>query len=238
MSVRVSADLTVPVLAIDGPSGTGKGTIAGQVAKHLGWHTLDSGALYRAIAFLAVENRIGPGDTDGLEALAKSSVVEFAVTLDGVNILVDNRNITDEVRSEAGGKNASIYAKIPVVREALLYRQQAMRAAPGLVADGRDMGTVVFPDAFLKVFLEASATVRAQRRHKQLRGKGFDVKLRALEREIAERDEQDRNRTVSPLVPAADAIVLDTSEKDIAQVFTDVMQLVDERLASKEVSRT
>ena len=113
-----------------------------------------------------------------------------------------------------------------------------MRTAPGLVADGRDMGTVVFPDAFLKVFLEASATVRAQRRHKQLSGKGFDVKLRALEREIAERDEQDRTRAASPLVPAADAIVLDTSEKDIAQVFADVMQLVDKRLASRQISRT
>jgi cytidylate kinase len=238
MPVRAPGDLAAPVLAIDGPSGTGKGTIAARVAEHLGWYTLDSGALYRAIAFLAVENRIDPGDTDGLEVLARSSVIEFAVTSDGVNILIDDRDITDEVRSESGGKNASIYAKIPAVRKALLHRQQAMRTAPGLVADGRDMGTVVFPDAFLKVFLDASATVRAQRRHKQLSGKGFDVKLRALEREIAERDEQDRNRTASPLVPAADAIVLDTSEKDIAQVFADVMQLVDERLGSRQISRT
>lgn len=236
--MRAPGEVTAPVLAIDGPSGTGKGTIAARVAEHLGWHTLDSGALYRAIAFLAVENGIDPGDTDGLEVLAKSSVVEFAVTSDGVNILLDDRDITDEVRSESGGKNASIYAKIPAVRKALLHRQQAMRTTPGLVADGRDMGTVVFPDAFLKVFLEASATVRAQRRHKQLSGKGFDVKLRALEREIAERDEQDRNRVASPLVPAADAIVLDTSEKDIAQVFADVMRLVDERLASRHISRT
>ena len=223
---------TVPVLAIDGPSGTGKGTIAGQVANHLGWHTLDSGALYRAVGFLAVENNIGPDDTSGLEALVESSVVEFVVTARGVNILVDNRDITDQVRSESGAKNASIYAKIPAVREALLTRQRAMRTAPGLVADGRDMGTVVFPDAFLKVFLDASASVRAQRRHKQLREKGFDVKLRALEREIAERDEQDRNRAISPLAPAADAIVLDTSKEDVAQVFTNVMKLVDERLAA------
>ena len=236
--MRAPGDVGAPVLAIDGPSGTGKGTIAARVAEYLGWHTLDSGALYRAIAFLAVENRIDPGDTDGLEELAKSSVVEFVVRSDGVNILLDDRDITDEVRSESGGKNASIYAKIPAVRKALLHRQQAMRTAPGLVADGRDMGTVVFPDAFLKVFLEASAAVRAQRRHKQLSGKGFDVKLRALEREIAERDEQDRNRAASPLVPAADAIVLDTSEKDIAQVFADVMQLVDKRLASRQISRT
>ncbi len=236
--MRAPCDVAAPVLAIDGPSGTGKGTIAARVAQRLGWHTLDSGALYRAIAFLAVENRIDPGDTEGLEVLAKSSVVEFVATPDGVNILLDDRDITDEVRSESGGKNASIYAKIPAVRKALLHRQQAMRTAPGLVADGRDMGTVVFPDAFLKVFLEASATVRAQRRYKQLSGKGFDVKLRALEREIAERDEQDRNRVASPLVPAADAIVLDTSEKDIAQVFADVMQLVDERLVSRQISRT
>tara|TARA_Y100001960_G_C14739221_1_gene862012 strand:- start:72 stop:782 length:711 start_codon:yes stop_codon:yes gene_type:complete len=231
------AESVPPVLAIDGPSGTGKGTIAGRVAEQLGWHILDSGALYRAIGFLAVENHIEPNDIRALRVLAESSVVEFSSTPTGVNILVDQRDITEEVRSESGAKNASIYAKIPALREALLKRQRALRAHPGLVADGRDMGTVVFPDAFLKVFLDASASVRAERRHNQLREKGFDVKLRGLEREIAERDEQDRKRAVSPLVPAVDAIVLDTSTKDIAQVFTDVMQLVDERLVAKRFTR-
>ncbi len=213
-------DTTAPVLAIDGPSGTGKGTIAGRVARHLGWQTLDSGALYRAFAFLAVENSIQPSDAEGLEALSRSSVVRFVAELDGVKIFVGDRDITDEVRS---GK-------------ALLQRQRSMRRLPGLVADGRDMGTVVFPDAFLKIFLDASATVRAQRRYKQLKGKGFDVTLRALEREIAERDDQDRNRAVSPLVPAADAIVLDTSEKGIGEVFAEVMQSVNGRLDPERIS--
>ncbi|HCK76827.1 MAG TPA: (d)CMP kinase, partial [Gammaproteobacteria bacterium] len=170
------AESVPPVLAIDGPSGTGKGTIAGRVAEQLGWHILDSGALYRAIGFLAVENHIEPNDIRALRVLAESSVVEFSSTPTGVNILVDQRDITEEVRSESGAKNASIYAKIPALREALLKRQRALRAHPGLVADGRDMGTVVFPDAFLKVFLDASASVRAERRHNQLREKGFDVK--------------------------------------------------------------
>ena len=229
-------DTTAPVLAIDGPSGTGKGTIAGRVARHLGWQTLDSGALYRAFAFLAVENSIQPDDAEGLEALSRSSVIRFVAELDGVKIFVGDRDITDEVRSESGGKNASVYAKVAVVRKALLQRQRSMRRLPGLVADGRDMGTVVFPDAFLKVFLDASATVRAQRRYKQLKGKGFDVTLRALEREIAERDDQDRNRAVSPLVPAADAIVLDTSEKGIGEVFAEVMQSVNGRLDPERIS--
>ena len=230
-------DTTAPVLAIDGPSGTGKGTIAGRVARHLGWQTLDSGALYRAFAFLAVENSIQPSDAEGLETLSRSSGVRFVAELDGVKIFVGDRDITDAVRSESGGKNASVYAKVAVVRKALLQRQRSMRRLPGLVADGRDMGTVVFPDAFLKVFLDASATVRAQRRYKQLKGKGFDVTLRALEREIAERDDQDRNRAVSPLVPAADAIVLDTSEKGIGEVFAEVMQSVNGRLDTEKTSR-
>ena len=226
---------SAPVLAIDGPSGTGKGTIAGRVADHLGWHTLDSGALYRAIAYVAGENGITPDDTLELEKLTRTTAVEFVHTADGLNISVDGRDITDHVRSEAGGKRASIYAKIPVVREGLLSRQRRMRTAPGLVADGRDMGTVVFPDAFLKVFLDASASVRAQRRYKQLKAKGFDVKLRALEREIADRDAQDRTRAVSPLIPAGDAIVLDTSEKGIGQVFAEVRKLVEDRLASGRI---
>ena len=227
---------SAPVLAIDGPSGTGKGTIAGRVADHLGWHTLDSGALYRAIAYVAVENGITPDDTLELEKLTRTIAVEFVHTADGLDILVDGLDITDHIRSEAGGRRASIYAKSPVVREGLLSRQRQLRTPPGLVADGRDMGTVVFPDAFLKVFLDASASVRAQRRYNQLKAKGFDVKLRALEREIADRDAQDRSRPVSPLVPAGDAIVLDTSQKGIGQVFAEVTKLVEDRLASGQRS--
>ena len=227
-----NAEQTVPVLAIDGPSGTGKGTIAGRVATHLEWHTLDSGALYRAFAHVAVENNVSPDDALGLEQLMRTINIAFSQTGGGLAIAADGRDITDHVRSEAGGKRASIYAKIPLVRQGLLERQRRMRVAPGLVADGRDMGTVVFPDAFLKIFLDASAPIRAQRRYNQLREKGFSGTLRALEREIAERDAQDRNRSASPLIPASDAIVLDTSEKEIVEVFNEVVTLAENRLSA------
>ncbi len=228
-----NADQNVPVLAIDGPSGTGKGTIAGRVASHFGWHTLDSGALYRAFAHVAVENDVSPDDITGLERLIRTIDIGFSQTVAGLNIVVDGRDITDHVRSERGGKRASIYAKIPSVRQGLLARQRQMRAAPGLVADGRDMGTVVFPDAFLKIFLDASASIRAQRRYNQLKEKGFSVTLRRLEKEIADRDAQDRNRSVSPLIPAVDAVVLDTSEKGIVEVFTEVVTLMEDRLPTR-----
>ena len=227
-----NAEQTVPVLAIDGPSGTGKGTIAGRVATHLEWHTLDSGALYRAFAHVAVENNVSPDDALGLEQLMRTINIAFSQTDGGLAIAADERDITDHVRSEAGGKRASIYAKIPLVRQGLLERQRRMRVAPGLVADGRDMGTVVFPDAFLKIFLDASAPIRAQRRYNQLKEKGFSGTLRALEREIAERDAQDRNRSASPLIPASDAIVLDTSEKGIVEVFNEVVTLAENRLSA------
>ena len=227
-----NAEQTVPVLAIDGPSGTGKGTIAGRVATHLEWHTLDSGALYRAFAHVAVENNVSPDDALGLEQLMRTINIAFSQTGGGLAIAADGRDITDHVRSEAGGKRASIYAKIPLVRQGLLERQRRMRVAPGLVADGRDMGTVVFPDAFLKIFLDASAPIRAQRRYNQLKEKGFSGTLRALEREIAERDAQDRNRSASPLIPASDAIVLDTSEKGIVEVFNEVVTLAENRLSA------
>ena len=227
-----NAEQTVPVLAIDGPSGTGKGTIAGRVATHLEWHTLDSGALYRAFAHVAVENNVSPDDALGLEQLMRTINIAFSQTDGGLAIAADERDITDHVRSETGGKRASIYAKIPLVRQGLLERQRRMRVAPGLVADGRDMGTVVFPDAFLKIFLDASAPIRAQRRYNQLKEKGFSGTLRALEREIAERDAQDRNRSASPLIPASDAIVLDTSEKGIVEVFNEVVTLAENRLSA------
>ena len=227
-----NADQPIPVLTIDGPSGTGKGTIAGRVASHLEWHTLDSGALYRAFAHVASENNVSPDDTRGLEQLIRTIDLAFSQTNTGLEIAADGRDITDHVRSETGGKRASIYAKIPLVRQGLLDRQRRMRVAPGLVADGRDMGTVVFPDAFLKIFLDASASIRAQRRYNQLKEKGFSGTLRALEREIAERDAQDRNRSASPLIPASDAIILDTSGKGIVEVFNEVVTLVEDRLST------
>ena len=220
----------IPVLAIDGPSGTGKGTIASRVAGHLDWHMLDSGALYRAFAHVAVENDISPVDASGLEELIRTIDIAFIQTDSGLKISADGKDVTDCVRSEAGGKRASIFAKIPLVRKGLLERQRRMRIAPGLVADGRDMGTVVFPDAFLKIFLDASASIRAQRRYNQLKEKGFSGTLRGLEKEIAERDAQDRNRSASPLIPASDAIVLDTSGKGIVEVFQEVVGLLEDRL--------
>ena len=228
-----NADQNVPVLAIDGPSGTGKGTIGGRVASHFGWHTLDSGALYRAFAHVAVENDVSPDDPLGLEQLLRTIDIGFSQTTAGLNIVAEGRDITDHVRSERGGKRASIYAKIPSVRQGLLARQRRMRVPPGLVADGRDMGTVVFPDAFLKIFLDASASIRAQRRYNQLREKGFSGTLRGLETEIADRDDQDRNRSLSPLISASDAVVLDTSGKGIFEVFNEVVKLVEDRLPTR-----
>ena len=224
------AHQNVPVLAIDGPSGTGKGTIASLVASHLEWHTLDSGALYRAFAYVAVENDVSPDDVLGLKKLIRTINIAFTQTDTGLKIAADGRDITDQVRCEAGGKRASTFAKIPLVRQGLLDRQRRMRVAPGLVADGRDMGTVVFPDAFLKIFLDASASIRAQRRYNQLKEKGFSGTLRGLEKEIVERDAQDRNRSASPLIPASDAIALDTSRKGIVEVFDEVVTLIEDRL--------
>ena len=224
------------VMAIDGPSGTGKGTIASRVASHLGWHTLDSGALYRAFAHVAAENDISPNDALGLKELIRTIDIAFIQTNAGLKISADGKDVTDCVRSEIGGKRASIFAKNPLVRQGLLERQRRMRIAPGLVADGRDMGTVVFPDAFLKIFLDASASIRAQRRYNQLKEKGFSGTLRALEKEIAERDAQDRNRSASPLIPASDAIVLDTSGKGIVEVLNEVVALIEERLLEERFS--
>lgn len=219
---------SVPVIAIDGPSGSGKGTVAQLLATELGWHFLDSGALYRILAYAAGQRGIALDAAAALAELARTLPVTFSpndskISLDGIDIL-------DKIRTESAGNAASKVAAIPEVRVALLARQRAFRTAPGLVADGRDMGTVVFPDAAVKVFLTASAEERARRRYKQLIEKGLDANLSDLVTAIAERDRRDAERSVAPLKPAADAEILDTSDLDIAQSVAQVRALVRRRL--------
>ena len=213
---------SVPVIAIDGPSASGKGTIASRVARALGFHYLESGALYRLLALLSL--RESTLDEKRLASLAQHMDVEFA----GGEVLLEDEDVSDKIRSEPCGVRASEVAKLPAVRAALLERQRAFRRAPGLVADGRDMATVVFPDAALKIFLTATPEVRAERRYKQLKEKGIDANLRALSRDLEERDERDRKRTVSPLVPAADSQVLDSSALSIEAVAGRILELYRE----------
>ena len=218
-----------PVITIDGPSGTGKGTVGLLLAHKLGWHILDSGAFYRAFAHIAHEKQILPGQIDQLQLVGDQLDVRFEVKTDEIRIWVEGRDITAAIRSEEGGRFASIYAAIPEVRQALLARQRETRRAPGLVADGRDLGSVVFPDAVLKIFLTATPKVRAERRYKQLKDKGFDVNLPRLEKEIAARDYQDTHRTISPLMPASDAVEIDTSGITREQVLDEIVDLLDAR---------
>lgn len=217
-----------PVLAIDGPSGSGKGTISLTVAKNLGWHYLDSGAIYRVLGYLADQEGVAFDDVEGLVNLAKNLDLEFQT--DG--ILLNGNIIGDQIRTETAGKRASMVSPIPEVRQTLLEWQRSRAKMPGLVADGRDMGTVVFADSGCKIFLTASPQARAERRFKQLRDKGFDVSIAQLFKEISERDERDTARKASPLKPADDAIVLDTTEMSIDAVIEAVMDAVFSRLLS------
>jgi len=220
---------SAPVITIDGPSGSGKGTIAHRVAKALGWHLLDSGALYRLVALAAGKAGVPLDDAPGLMAVARALDVRFDSNEDGSErIRLDGEEVTLEVRTEQTGAGASAVAQIPAVREALLQRQRAFQKAPGLVADGRDMGTHVFADAPLKIFLTASAEERARRRHKQLKDKGMDVSLAALSRDIEDRDRRDSERSVAPLRPAKDARVLDSSGQSIEAVTQIVLDWVSE----------
>lgn len=215
----------VPVIAIDGPSGSGKGTVASRVAEALDWHLLDSGALYRILAHAAGEAGVSAAEPARLEALARALRVEFGRAPGGEEqIRLAGRDVTAAVRSEACGNRASELAVIPQVRAGLQELQRGFRRAPGLVADGRDMGTVIFPDAGLKIFLTASAMERAKRRYKQLIGKGFDANLHALFQDISVRDERDQTRTVSPLRPAPDAWVVDTTALDAEQVAARILE--------------
>jgi cytidylate kinase len=221
----------IPVITIDGPSGAGKGTVAHMLAGRLGWHLLDSGALYRVTAYACDVEGVGLADEHAVADVARELPVSF-VRADTGEVLVHYRDqdCSRAIRTEEGGRGASTVGAMPLVREALLQRQRDFQQLPGLVADGRDMGTVVFPAAPLKFFLTASAQERAQRRLKQLKDKGESVNLPRLLRDIEERDERDRSRSVSPLLPAADAIVIDSSATPIDAVIAKVMADVNARL--------
>lgn len=227
VSAPAPAAANVPVLTIDGPSGSGKGTISRAVARRLGWHYLDSGALYRAVGVAAGWNDLDLSDASALVRCAFDTEVEFREAGDGEpRVLVNGSDATDELRTETAGAAASAIAAIPEVRSALVARQRAFRQPPGLVADGRDMGTVIFPDAARKVFLTASAEERADRRYKQLRDKGVSVTLAGLLREILARDARDASRAVAPLRPANDAVTIDTTGLPIDEVVERVLALV------------
>jgi cytidylate kinase len=208
----------VPVIAIDGPSASGKGTIAKRVAEALGYHYLESGALYRLVGLLSLRRDLA-GEA-GLAEAAQAMDVAFL----GDEILLEDQDVSQHIRHEEVGKRASEVARMPAVRQALLERQRAFRQPPGLVADGRDMGTVVFPDADLKIFLTASPQVRAERRYKQLIEKGISANLRALSRDLQERDARDANRAVAPLVPAPDSQVLDSSALSVEAVVEQILK--------------
>jgi cytidylate kinase len=221
-------DKIVPVLTIDGPSGSGKGTVSRMAADALGWHLLDSGALYRAVGFAAGMEGLDLSDAEAVTRCAQTTKISFRDPKDGgeTRVIVNGMDATDEIRTETCGAAASAIAAIPGVRMALFDKQRAFRKAPGLVADGRDMGTVIFPDAQSKVFLTASAEERAKRRYKQLKEKGLGVTLAALLREIQARDVRDAGRAVAPLKPAADAVVIDSTGMPVERVVAAVLELV------------
>ena len=214
----------VPVVTIDGPSGSGKGTIAEALARRMGWHRLDSGALYRSIGVAAEQKGVALDDPAALARLTRSLELTFRTGPAGETVCIEGQDATAAIRSERAGNSASVLSAVPAVRQALLERQRAFAMAPGLVADGRDMGTVVFPQALLKVFLTASPEQRAMRRHKQLKEKGIDVSLRDLSQGIADRDRRDSSRSVAPLRPADDARVLDSTELSPADVLQRILE--------------
>lgn len=220
----------VSVITVDGPSGAGKGTLSHLLADALNWHFLDSGALYRVTGQACVMEGVSWEDAAAVTEVARHLQVEFFTDSNGeVRVLYKGTDVSREIRTEEGGRGASTVAAIATVREALLQRQREFLRPPGLVADGRDMGTVVFPGAPLKIFLTASSEERAQRRYRQLLEKGENVSLPRLLEDIEERDARDSSRSVSPLVPAEDAIVIDSSHMPIADVFAEVMAAARER---------
>ncbi len=220
---------TAPVICIDGPSGAGKGTLSQHLAAELGWHLLDSGALYRVVGFAGRLAAVSLEDSDAVAGIARSLDVDFRPTDDGVSVWLAGDDVTAHLRTEEGGRDASTVAALPAVREALLLRQQELARAPGLIADGRDMGTVVFPRAPLKIFLTASAEARAERRFHQLQGMGESVSLARLLTDIQQRDARDESRSVSPLVPAEDAIVIDSTALSADEVLQAARDLAAAR---------
>ncbi len=222
----------IPVVTIDGPSGSGKGTISSLLAKKLQWHFLDSGSLYRLVALAAVSHTIDLGDEQRLSKLALNLDIKFMTTAKNsfATIFLENQDVTEKIRTEEIGASASKVASLQGVRDALVAKQQAFRQPPGLVADGRDMGTIIFPDAIVKIFLNASAKERAQRRYNQLKAIGINVSLDRLFAEISARDERDMNRAVAPLLPAKEAIMIDTTNLGIVEVFEHVWQAVSKKV--------
>lgn len=221
---------TVPVITIDGPSGTGKGTICHLLAKQLGWNFLDSGALYRVLAFAAFKHGIDLNDANRLASLAHTLDLRFEVDeKQTVRVFLDDESISDEIRKEQCAQSASKIAVIPEVREALLSRQRAFAKLPGLVTDGRDMGTVIFPNAVFKIYLYASNEERAARRYLQLKNSGNSATLAQVVEELAQRDARDTARTHAPLKPAEDAVLVDTTGLTIVQVFDSVLHLLKKR---------
>jgi len=220
----------LPIIAIDGPSGSGKGTVARRVARHLGWHLLDSGALYRLVALAGLRAGLAPDDRAGHARLAAGLDVQFGMDAHGdERVVLDREDVTCELRAEATGEAASRVAAWQEVRSALFGRQRAFAAQPGLVADGRDMGSIVFRDAGLKIFLTASPEERARRRYNQLKEKGLSGSLAALSAEIAERDRRDTTRAVAPLVAVPEAVVVDSTALTIEEVVGRVIELARER---------
>lgn len=229
--------MSVFVITIDGPSGSGKGTIAGKLAAHYGYHFLDSGALYRLLGLAADQQALltEPLNLERLEILAASLDIEFKIQTEQstqtTQIMLNGEDVTDQIRTEEVGSMASKVAVIPSLREALFKRQRDFARKPGLVADGRDMGTVVFPEAAAKIYLTASAEARAARRVKQLQGLGVDVKIGAILADLQARDKRDMERTIAPLKPAPDAFVIDSSILSIDQVFNTLIHFIDEQQA-------
>lgn len=229
--------MSVFVITIDGPSGSGKGTIAGKLAAHYGYHFLDSGALYRLLGLAADQQALltEPLNLERLEALAASLDIEFKIQTEQstqtTQIMLNGEDVTDQIRTEEVGSMASKVAVIPSLREALFKRQRDFARKPGLVADGRDMGTVVFPEAAAKIYLTASAEARAARRVKQLQGLGVDVKIGAILADLQARDKRDMERTIAPLKPAPDALVIDSSILSVDQVFNTLIHFIDEQQA-------